>query len=79
MMIGALSNRSSVVVEWEQKSTIKGTEKTAKNAMTDGFIERIKAYAKEDAMKRCYYSIRAVGSDAYHNCRTGDWLALCLS
>lgn len=32
------------------------TEKTAKSAMTDGFIERIKAYAKEDAKRGEYMS-----------------------
>ncbi len=33
-----------------------GTEKTAKNGMSGGFIERIKAYAKEDAKKGVYMS-----------------------
>ena len=33
-----------------------GTEKTAKSGMSDGFIERIKAYAKEDAKKGVYMS-----------------------
>ncbi|MCI8526788.1 MAG: hypothetical protein HFF17_12930 [Oscillospiraceae bacterium] len=32
------------------------TEKTAKSGMSDGFIERIKAYAKEDAKKGIYMS-----------------------
>ena len=32
------------------------TEKTAKSAMTDGFVERIKAYAKEDAKRGEYMS-----------------------
>jgi hypothetical protein len=33
-----------------------GTEKTAKSGMSDGFVERIKAYAKEDAKKGVYMS-----------------------
>ena len=33
-----------------------GTEKTAKNGMSGGFIERIKTYAKEDAKKGVYMS-----------------------
>lgn len=32
------------------------TEKTAKSGMSDGFVERIKAYAKEDAKKGVYMS-----------------------
>lgn len=55
-MIDSLSNRSSIAAKWGQKSKIQGAEKTAKSAMTDGFIERIKAYAKEDAKKGVYMS-----------------------
>lgn len=32
----------------------KNSEKTAKSAMTDGFVERIKSLAKEDAPKGIY-------------------------
>ncbi len=32
----------------------KNSDKTAKNAMTDGFVERIKSLAKEDAQKDIY-------------------------
>lgn len=35
-------------------ATQKKSEKTAKNAMTDGFVERIKSLAKEDAQKGIY-------------------------
>ena len=35
---------------------INSTEKTAKSGMSDGFVERIKAYAKEDAKKGVYMS-----------------------
>lgn len=56
MMIDSLSNRSSIAAKWGQKSKIQGAEKTAKSAMTDGFIERIKACAKEDAKKGVYMS-----------------------
>ena len=43
-------------VTWGKSPKIQGTAKTAKSAMTDGFIERIKAYAKEDAQKGEYMS-----------------------
>lgn len=56
MMIGSLSNKSSVAAKWGQTSKVQGAEKTAKNAMTDSFVERIKAYAKEDAKKGNYMS-----------------------
>lgn len=56
MMLDSLSNRSSIAAKWGQKSKVQGAEKTAKSAMTDGFIERIKAYAKEDAKKGVYMS-----------------------
>ena len=46
----------AVTVKGEKSSKIQGTEKTARGAMTDGFIERIKAYAKEDAKKGVYMS-----------------------
>lgn len=36
--------------------TVQGSGKTAKNAMTDGFVARIKAYAREDAEKGVYMS-----------------------
>lgn len=39
-----------------KSSKTQGTEKTSKSAMTDGFIERIKAYAKEDAKRGEYMS-----------------------
>ena len=56
MMIDSLSNRSSIAAKWGQKSKIQGAEKTAKSGMSDGFVERIKAYAKEDAKKGVYMS-----------------------
>lgn len=46
----------AVAVKGEKSSKIQGTEKNAKGAMSDGFIERIKAYAKEDAKKGVYMS-----------------------
>ena len=56
MMIDCLSNRSSVVAKLGYNTKVHGTEKTAKNAMSDSFVERIKAYAKEDAKKGVYMS-----------------------
>lgn len=55
-MINSLSRRTGTPVTWEKSPKIQGTAKTAKSAMTDGFIERIKAYAKEDAQKGEYMS-----------------------
>ena len=55
-MIDSLSNRTGTPIEWAKSSKTQGTEKTAKSAMTDGFIERIKAYAKEDAKRGEYMS-----------------------
>lgn len=46
----------AVAVKERKSSKIQGIEKTAKGAMTDGFIDRIKAYAKEDAQKGVYMS-----------------------
>ena len=55
-MIDSLSGRAGTPVKWGKSSQTQGAEKTAKSAMTDGFIERIKAYAKEDAEKGEYMS-----------------------
>ncbi|MEY8389102.1 hypothetical protein AALC17_17800 [Oscillospiraceae bacterium 38-13] len=52
-MVSPLSSRTGTSVKWEQGTKVqKAEKKTAESAMTDGFIERIKAYAKEDAKKR---------------------------
>lgn len=56
MMIGYLSNRGSVVAKLGRNAKVQSAEKAAKNAMSDGFVERIKAYAKEDAKKGIYMS-----------------------
>lgn len=57
MMIGSLSNRSGAVAKWGQSSKAQAdTEKSAKSAMTDGFIQQIKQYAKEDARQGTYMS-----------------------
>lgn len=52
--ISAAINRAAAVKSGKAQN--QGTEKTAKNAMTDSFIRRIKAYAKEDAKKGNYMS-----------------------
>ena len=56
-MIDSLSNRAGTPVIWGKSSKAQGTAKTAKSAMTDGFIERIKSYAKEDAKRGEYMSV----------------------
>ena len=56
-MVSPLSGRTGTPVKWRQGSKVQKAEKrTAESAMTDGFIERIKAYAKEDAKKGIYMS-----------------------
>lgn len=56
-MVSPLSSRTGTPVKWGQGPKIQKAEKrTAESAMTDGFIERIKAYAKEDAKKGVYMS-----------------------
>lgn len=52
MQIGNLVNSGRIY----GCGTVQGTGKTAKSAMTDGFVARIKAYAKEDAEKGVYMS-----------------------
>ena len=46
----------AVAVKGGKSSKIQKREKAAKGAMSDSFIERIKAYAKEDAKKGVYMS-----------------------
>ena len=55
-MIDSLSSRTGTPVKWGKGSESQGIEKTAKSAMSDGIIERIKAYAKEDAKRGEYMS-----------------------
>lgn len=56
-MVSPLSGRTGTPVKWGQGTKVQKAEKrTAESAMTDGFIERIKAYAKEDARKGVYMS-----------------------
>lgn len=55
-MVSPLSNSTGAPVKWGQSPKTQKTEKTAKSAMTDGFVEQIKKYAKEDAKKGDYMS-----------------------
>lgn len=56
-MVNPLSNRTGTPVKWGQSPKTQKVEKrTAESAMTDGFIKRIKAYAKEDARQGIYMS-----------------------
>lgn len=56
-MISPLSNSTGTPVNWGQSpKTQKAGKRTAESAMTNGFIERIKEYAKEDAKQGVYMS-----------------------
>ncbi|WP_304635777.1 hypothetical protein [uncultured Oscillibacter sp.] len=56
-MVSPLSNSTGTSVKWGQSAkTQKAGKRTAESAMTDGFIERIKEYAKEDAKQGVYMS-----------------------
>ena len=52
-MIDSLSFKTSTPIKWGKN---RSAEKTAKSAMTGGFIEQIKTYAREDAKKGVYMS-----------------------
>lgn len=54
-MVSPLSSRTGAPVTRSPK-TRKAEKRTAESAMTDGFIERIKSYAKEDAKRGVYMS-----------------------
>lgn len=54
-MVSPLSSRTGAPVTRSPK-TRKVEKRTAESAMTDGFIERIKSYAKEDAKRGVYMS-----------------------
>lgn len=41
-MVSPLSNSTGTPVKWGQSSKTQKAEKTAKSAMTDGFVEQIK-------------------------------------
>lgn len=57
MKIDNLSNRNREAIKWGETPEIqKKADKTAKNAMSDGFVEQIKEYAKKDAQKGVYMS-----------------------
>ena len=52
-----MSNSTGTPVNWGQSpKTQKAGKRTAESAMTNGFIERIKEYAKEDAKQGVYMS-----------------------
>lgn len=56
-MISPLSNSTGTPVNWGQSPKAqKAGKRTAESAMTNGFIERIKEYAKEDAKQGVYMS-----------------------
>ena len=56
-MVSPLSGRTGTPVKWGQGTKIQKAEKrTAESAMTDGFVEKIKEYAKQDAKQGVYMS-----------------------
>lgn len=55
-MIDSLLNRTGTPIKWGNSPKTQTAEKSAESAMTDSFIERIKAYAKEDAKRGVYMS-----------------------
>ena len=56
-MVSPLSSRTGTPVKWGQGPKIQKAEKrTAESAMTDGFVEKIKEYAKQDAKQGIYMS-----------------------
>ena len=56
-MVSPLSSRTGTPVKWGQGTKIQKAEKrTAESAMTDGFVEKIKEYAKQDAKQGVYMS-----------------------
>ena len=56
-MVSPLSSRTGTPVKWGQGTKIQKAEKrTAESAMTDGFVEKIKEYAKQDAKQGIYMS-----------------------
>lgn len=56
-MVSPLSGRTGTPVKWGQGSKVQKAEKrTAESAMTDGFVEKIKEYAKQDAKQGVYMS-----------------------
>ena len=56
-MVSPLSGRYGTPVKWGQSSKVqKAGKRTAESAMTDGFVEKIKEYAKQDAKQGVYMS-----------------------
>ena len=56
-MVSPLSSGTGTQVKWGQGSKVqKAGKKTAESAMTDGFVEKIKEYAKQDAKQGVYMS-----------------------
>lgn len=55
-MVDSLSGRTGAPVRWEKRSKTRGAERTAENAMTGGFIRRIRACAEQDARSGIYMS-----------------------
>ena len=56
-MVSPLLGRTGTPVKWGQGSKVQKAEKrTAESAMTDGFVEKIKEYAKQDAKQGVYMS-----------------------
>lgn len=55
-MINSLLSGTNAPVKWKESPKTRSVEKTAKAAMTDSYIDRIKAHAKKDAERGVYMS-----------------------
>ena len=56
MKINALTGGANSAARLGKNNAVQKVEKTAKGAMTDGFVEKLKEYAKEDAKQGTYMS-----------------------
>ena len=56
MKINSLTSGTSTAARLGKSENTQKAEKTAKNAITDGFVEKLKKYAKEDAKQGIYMS-----------------------
>lgn len=67
MKIDYLSSSYREAVKWGETPEIqKKAQKTASDAMTDGFVERIKEYAKKDAKQGVYMSEQYIQMQLSH-------------
>lgn len=56
MKINSLTGGANSAARLGKNNAVQKVEKTAKGAMTDGFVEKLKEYAKEDVKQGTYMS-----------------------